>query len=95
MLKDIVDVHVLDNYRLRLRFENGVEGVVDVARLVKFTGVFAPLQERDYFAQVRVNPDTGTICWPNDADLDPDVLYALVSGEPIPTFAEIAPVSPT
>jgi len=95
MLKDIVDVHVLDNHRLRLRFENGVEGIVDVARLVKFTGVFAPLQERDYFAQVRVNPDTGTICWPNDADLDPDVLYALVSGEPIPTFPEIAPVGPT
>ena len=93
MLKDIVDVHVLDGYRLRLRFEDGVEGVVDVARLVKFTGVFAPLQERDYFAQVRVNPDTGTICWPNDADLDPDVLYALVSGKPIPTFAEIMPVS--
>jgi len=94
MLKDIVDVHVLDGYRLRLRFEDGVEGVVDVARLVKFTGVFAPLQERDYFAQVRVNPDTGTICWPNDADLDPDVLYALVSGEPIPAFPEIMPVSP-
>jgi len=46
--------------------------------------VFAPLPERDYFAQVRVNPDTGTIYWPNDADLDPDVLYALVSGEPTP-----------
>jgi len=34
LLKDIVDVHVLDYYRLRLRFENGVEGDVDVARLV-------------------------------------------------------------
>ncbi|HKZ86611.1 MAG TPA: DUF2442 domain-containing protein [Anaerolineae bacterium] len=89
MLKDIVAVQPLDGYRLRLRFENGIEGEVDIAQLVEFTGVFAPLRERAYFEQVRVNPDTGTICWPNDADLDPDVLYALVSGEPLPSFPEI------
>ena len=83
-----VDVHVLDGYRLRLRFEDGVDGVVDIARLITFSGVFAPLREHDYFAQVRVNPDIGTICWPNDADLDPDVLYSVVSGQPIPTFAD-------
>ena len=88
MLKDIVDVHVLDDYRLHLRFEDNVEGVVDVSRLVEFSGVFAPLREQDYFAQVRVNPDTGTIAWPNDADLDPDVLYAIVTGKPIPAFTE-------
>ena len=83
MLKDIVQVRVLDGYELHLRFEDGVEGRVDVAGLVAFTGVFAPLRERGYFLKVRVNPDLGTICWPNGADLDPDVLYAVVSGEPI------------
>ncbi len=83
MLKDIVQVQLLDGYRLCLRFEDGVEGSVDVAELIRFTGIFAPLRDRDYFLQVRVNPDLGTICWPNGADLDPDVLYALVTGEPI------------
>jgi len=83
MLKDIVRVQPLDSYRLFLRFEDGVEGSVDVAELIRFIGVFAPLRDRDYFLQVRVNPDLGTICWPNGADLDPDVLYALVSGEAI------------
>ena len=83
MLKDVVQVEYLDGYRLRLRFEDGVKGVVDVSELVKFAGVFAPLKDRAYFAQVRVNPDIGTICWPNDADLDPDVLYAVITGEPI------------
>ena len=77
MLKDITHVQPLENYRLHLRFEDGVEGSVDVASLVKFTGVFDPLRDREYFLQVRVNPDLGTICWPNGADLDPDVLYAL------------------
>lgn len=54
-----------------------------MSELVKFTGVFAPFEDRAYFVQVRVNPDTGTICWPNGADLDPDVLYALITGESI------------
>jgi hypothetical protein len=37
-----------------------------------------------YFASVRVDPELGTIVWDNGADLDPDVLYALVSGQPVP-----------
>jgi hypothetical protein len=36
------------------------------------------------------DPDVGTICWPNGADIDPDVLYALVTGEPIPSFDQTA-----
>jgi hypothetical protein len=68
---------------LRIWFEDGVEGIVDVASLVTFTGVFAPLEDRAYLSQVRVHPDLGTICWPNGADLDPDVLYAAITGEPI------------
>jgi hypothetical protein len=83
MLKDVVQVECLDGYRLRLRFEDGVQGVVDISGLVKFAGVFAPLKDRAYFVQVHVHPDIGTICWPNGADLDPDVLYALITGEAI------------
>jgi hypothetical protein len=90
MLKDVTEVSPLDGYRLHLRFEDGVEGVVDLAKVVSFTGIFAPLKDRAYFVQVHVNSDIGTICWPNNADLDPDVLYALVTGEPIPSFDQIA-----
>ncbi len=83
MLKDIVDVQPAGNYSLRLRFEDGVEGIVDVSQIVQFTGVFAPLREHAYFVQVRVNTELGTIVWPNNADLDPDVLYSIVTGQPI------------
>lgn len=83
MLKDIVDVRPTTGYRLLLRFEDGVEGEVDVADLVRFQGVFAPLEDRTEFLKVHVNPEIGTICWPNGADLDPDVLYAKVTGEEI------------
>jgi hypothetical protein len=93
MLKDIVEVQPLENYQLRLRFENGIEGVVDIAGMMRFTGVFAPLKDPAYFSQVRVNSDLGTICWPNGADIDPDVLYSRITGEPI-TFLDAAQFEP-
>lgn len=84
MLKDILEAKPLANYQLYVRFEDGVEGVVDLAKLIDFTGVFAPLQDQQIFAQVQVNSEWGTVHWPNGADLDPDVLYSLVSGKPLP-----------
>ncbi len=84
MVRDIVAVQPLEDYRLRLRFADGQEGVVDIAQHVAFTGVFEPLGDLAYFRQVRVNPDIGTICWPNEADLAPEVLYAIVIGRPYP-----------
>ena len=84
MLKDIVEVRVLDRYRLRIRFEDGVVGEVDLEKMIQFEGVFAPVKERAFFAQVRVDPEAGTIVWPNGADLDPLVLYSQVTGIPIP-----------
>ena len=86
MLQDIIAVKPLPGYKLHLRFEDGVEGVVDLKQIIEFTGVFEPLEEYDYFAQVRVNPELGTIQWPNEADLDPDVLYATVAGQAIPSY---------
>jgi hypothetical protein len=41
------------------------------------------LKDPAYFAQVRVDTELGTVTWPNGADLDPDVLYAQVTGRPI------------
>jgi hypothetical protein len=84
MLNDVVEATTEPPYRLRLRFEDGVEGVVDVEKSVSFTGMLAPLRDPDFFARVRVDADLGTVVWPNGADLDPDVLYALVVGEELP-----------
>ena len=80
MLKDIVEVSVRHPHKLWVRFEDGVNGEIDVAAITNFAGVFAPLREEAAFAGVIVNAELGTIQWPNGADLDPDVLYASLSG---------------
>jgi hypothetical protein len=84
MLDDIVEARPLGGYRLYLRYADGATGELDLAPLLQFTGVFEPLRDPEFFAQVRVNPDIGTVVWPNGADLCPDVLRHHLTGEPLP-----------
>lgn len=56
-------------------------GVVDLTPWIEGrTGVFAALRDPAFFAQVSVDPEAGTVVWPNGADLDPDVLYETAHG---------------
>jgi hypothetical protein len=83
MLKDIVEASVVEGYRVRLRFEDGVAGELDLSEIIRFEGVFEPLRDLAAFAALTVSADPGTICWPNGIDLDPDVLYARIIGREI------------
>jgi hypothetical protein len=83
MLQDVVEARPTGDYRIYLRFEDGTSGELDLGTMIRFTGVFAPLRDAKEFARVRVDREAGTIVWPNGADIDPDVLYAAVSGKPI------------
>lgn len=93
MLRDVTAAHALADHRLALTFDDGTTGEVDVSELVNFTGVFEPLRDHDEFSKVRVDPELGTVCWPNGADLDPLVLYSKVTGEPI-SFARAVSAQP-
>jgi hypothetical protein len=84
MFPRITNVTYVDGYRLELTFADGVRAELDFAeRVVGRGGVFAPLEDVGFFKQVRVDPVAGTIVWPNDVDLDPDVLYSEATGMPI------------
>ncbi len=75
MTKDIISVQCLAGSRLMLTFEGNEDREIDISEFVPFRGVFEPLRDSAYFNQVQVNPEIGTIVWPNGADLCPDVLY--------------------
>jgi len=69
-------VEPLEGHWLRLTFSDGAIKDVDVGAVLSRGGVFAPIHDhREVFEQVRVNPETQTIEWPGEVDLDPEVLY--------------------
>ena len=61
------------HYRVWIRFDDGLEGEVDLNHLVG-KGVFAAWKSVDFFNQVRVDPKSNTLAWGEDIDLDPYVL---------------------
>lgn len=67
-------VEPLEGFRLRLTFSDGLVREVDISD--DLWGPMAePLRDPAYFRQVRVDPELGTVVWPNEYDLDPDVLH--------------------
>jgi hypothetical protein len=73
-LHDVSAVEVVGDFRLRLTFADGTLGEVDFAQRI-WRGVMQPLGEPAYFARVRVDPEAGTIAWPNGVDMAPEPLY--------------------
>jgi Protein of unknown function (DUF2442) len=74
VLARVTAVVPLSGWRLRLTFTDGLIREVDLSG--DLWGPMAePLKDPDYFSQVRVDPELGTVVWPNGYDLDPDVLH--------------------
>lgn len=72
---DTTNVDVLHDHVVRLRFADGVEKSVDLEPYLH-GAVFAEIRrDPTVFASVQVDPNAGTIVWPNGAYLAPDVLY--------------------
>jgi hypothetical protein len=74
----VTEVEALGAHRLRLRFEDGVEGEIDFSTEA-WDGVFAPLSDPTYFARVELDEGLGTIVWPNGADVAPEALHQWVA----------------
>jgi hypothetical protein len=78
----VVGVAVVGHHVLRLLFDDGLVGDVDFSA-ERWTGVLEPLNDPAYFAQVAVDPEAGTIAWPNGVDLAPEPLYEQAHAHPM------------
>jgi hypothetical protein len=82
MFPKVIAVRYLGGYKLEITFSDGEKGIVDWSEKLakaKRGGVFEPLKDPNYFAQVELWE--GTIRWPNGVDVCPDVLYERVCGK--------------
>ncbi|HST62863.1 MAG TPA: DUF2442 domain-containing protein [Longimicrobium sp.] len=67
-------VRPLEGYSLRLGFSDGTIRDIDLSGEL-YGEVFEPLKYPQFFRSVAVNPETGTIEWPNGADFAPEFLH--------------------
>ena len=65
----------LDGWELALEFSDGSSGRIDFAGFFAGKpGLLGQLDQLVFFRQVRLDPESGTLVWPNGVDLCPDVL---------------------
>jgi len=64
------------DYKIKLLFSDGVTKIVDFKTFLKDAkNLFLPLLDLEYVKRFSV--DDTTICWPNEVDFCPDVLYEI------------------
>ena len=80
-------------YRIWLRYQDGVEGEIDLADIAD-TEICKPWRERAFFERVHVS-DGGAVTWNDDIDLCPDSLYAELLGITLAELLASAAPTPT
>lgn len=72
MSPKIIEVNILSDYKLLLKFDSKEQRVFDVELYLKYE-VFSPLKDKNEFRNYYI--DFGTVCWKCGADLSRDTLY--------------------
>ena len=78
----VVGAAVVGDHILRLLFSDGMVGDVDFSA-ERWTGVLEPLNDAAYFAEVGVDPEAGTVVWPDGIDLAAEPLYEQAKAHPL------------
>ncbi len=88
-MNKVVEAIPQDGFRLRLRFNDGVEGVVDLSDLAG-RGVMSLWNDPEVFNSASVT-ETGAVEWPGGVDVCGDALYLRVTGKkPEEVFPNLA-----
>ena len=82
----VAAVEALPDYKLKVRFLDGLEGLVDMRRLIfsPEAGVFAGLADSALFAEVYL--EYGAVTWPGEIDLAPDAMHRQIAAAGIWTL---------
>ena len=82
MYWDITSAEYADGYRIRVRFQNGKSGVVDLKPLIDRGGVFSVLRDVEVFKAFSVDPEWHVLSWEDGRiDVAPETVYEEATGE--------------
>lgn len=73
-IHEVIKAKLIKDFEVELVFDNKKKGKVNLRKYLG-KGVFKNLLDKRKFKQFHVDPELGTICWPNGADIAPDTLY--------------------
>jgi hypothetical protein len=74
MILHVIDAKYERDYILRLKFNDGAEGIVDLSDQL-YGEMFEPLKDLDKFRAFTVDPELSTVAWENGADFAPEFLH--------------------
>jgi hypothetical protein len=74
----VTSLEVLSGFRLRVGFNDGIQGTVELAGFLHSAsaGVFERLRDVSLFRQARI--ELGAVTWPGDLDLAPDAMHGAI-----------------
>lgn len=75
----VVEIRALPDYKIWVRYEDGVEGEIDLSSYVG-KGVFSAWNDPSFFEGVHVSPH-GSIAWSDDIELCADSIYLELTGK--------------
>jgi len=70
----VTAIEQIGSHSLRLTFEDGTVQAIDFSAVLAGE-LYGPLSDPAVFRQVRLDPESHTIVWPNGADFDPAQLH--------------------
>jgi hypothetical protein len=70
----ITAAHCLPLYSIQIHFDDGTEKTIDLEPVLHGE-MYGALKDRSLFEKMEIDPEAGTIQWPNGADFDPATLY--------------------
>lgn len=71
-MREIIEVEGLEDYQLKLTFDNGEIKIKDMKPYLD-KGIFKKLKDKKVFNNVKIK--YGTVSWENDIDMCADSLY--------------------
>lgn len=85
MIPYIIEASALSGYKLYVRFEDGVSGIIDLSSW-KGKGVFEYWNDEANFKNFHID-DSKKLSWNDDIDFDPDAFYLELIGKSFEEYA--------
>ncbi len=82
MYFDIIKAEYIEEYKIKLTFEDGSDGIVDLSTYKDKNNVFKSFLDQVYFTDFKV--EYGTLVWGNgELDIAPETLYRIATGKQV------------